>query len=213
MKRLMDIIRRNQKAADFITENKDMLVKVAAAVAVVIAAFLIFAFKSAEEDEVIIDDNAAVAETEISAAKVYVDIGGEVSNPMVAQLDEGSRVEDAIEAAGGLTDNADITDINRAAFVEDGDKIFIPSTVDEDTEALAGERSDTGYTDYYDGKININTADSEELQELNGVGPATAEKIISYREENGRFKSIEDIKNVSGIGDKTFEKFRDKIKV
>ena len=64
-----------------------------------------------------------------------------------------------------------------------------------------------------DGKININTADFEELQELNGVGPATAEKIIGYREENGRFSSIEDIKNVSGIGEKTFEKFKDDIKV
>ena len=208
MKRLLEYIEGNKKIAAFVRENKDMLVKAAAVAIMVIVAFLIFAFKDdGKEEKVMIEDSVAAEETSI--AKVYVDIGGEVKNPMVAELDEGCRVEDAIEAAGGLTENADTTEINRAAFIEDGDKIFIPPLAEAGEYDTDG--SQTPYV-YSDGKVNINTADSEELQELNGVGPATAEKIISYRQENGRFDSIEDIKNVSGIGDKTFEKFKDKIK-
>ena len=76
-----------------------------------------------------------------------------------------------------------------------------------------GEGGGGGTAKSSDGRININTADSTQLQELTGVGPATAEKIIDYRKQNGRFPSIEDIKNVSGIGDKTYEKLKDHIKV
>lgn len=128
---------------------------------------------------------------------------------MVVELEEGSRIQDAIEAAGGLTENADLDGINRAAFVNDGDKILIPSVEEGGFPYEEGAIQDS----YGDGRININTADSGQLQEITGVGPVTAEKIISYREENGRFDSIEDIKNVSGIGDKTFEKMKDEIKV
>ena len=210
MKKLMEFFEDRGKLADFVKANKDMVIKVAVAAVAVIAAFFVFAPGQDEDKDVNaeIETDAAVAASEESVASVYVDIGGEVVNPMVAELDEGCRVQDAIEAAGGLTENADISEINRAAFIEDGDKIFIPSL-----EAAEGDAIEAfGSGGYSDGKVNINTADSAQLQELNGVGPATADKIISYREENGRFKDIEDIKNVSGIGDKTFEKFRDKIK-
>ena len=137
---------------------------------------------------------------------------------MLAELPEGSRVDDAIKAAGGLTDKADLTDINRAAFVEDGEKIYIPALIEMDESSSDVDHSDivsgNGLSaQYSDGKVNINTADSEELQKLTGVGPVTAQKIIDYRKENGRFAAIEDIKNVTGIGDKTFEKFKDDIKV
>ena len=77
----------------------------------------------------------------------------------------------------------------------------------------SGSSSDSSLTGSASGKININTADSTQLQEITGIGPATAQKIIDYRTSNGRFKSIEDIKNVSGIGDKTFEKMKDQITV
>ncbi len=160
----------------------------------------------------------AAAEEE-SAAVIYVDIGGEVNQPSVVELADGSRVTDAIAAAGGLTEKADLTDINRAAFVSDGEKIYIPSQESDPADGVVSADSGGGGNGSgssgrsSDGKININTADSTQLQELNGVGPATAEKIIDYRKQNGRFQSIEDIKNVSGIGDKTYEKLKDHIRV
>ena len=210
MKRLIDFFEERGKLADFVRENRDMVIKVAVAAVAVIVAFFVFAPGQDEDKDVNaeIGSDTALSASEETVGMVYVDIGGEVANPMVAELEEGCRVQDAIEAAGGLTENADISQINRAEFIEDGDKIFIPSLESAEGDDIGSIGSEA----YYDGKININTADSAQLQELNGVGPATAEKIISYREENGRFKDIEDIKNVSGIGDKTFEKFRDKIK-
>jgi len=183
----------NIEVERFINENKDLVIKVAAIAIVIVAAFFVFLAKGdSVEEEIQIENEVLTEETTASALQIYVDIGGAVKNPQVVELPEGSRVEDAIEAAGGLTDKADLTDINRAAFLEDGDRGTVPQG---------------------DGRVNINTADSEQLQELSGVGPATAEKIIEYREENGRFSKIEDIKNVSGIGDKTFEEFKDDIKI
>jgi len=215
MKNILETVKDSRKMEEFIAENKDMLIKVAAAVVLVVAAFFIFVFNEEEEVSVqkgtaqmVIEDN-----DEMQKASIYVDIGGEVVNPMVAELTEGSRVEDAIEAAGGVTDRADLTDINRAAFVEDGEKIFIPTLPELSEGGEDGMAEGQSMPVYSDDRININTADSEELQQLNGVGPATAEKIIDYREENGRFSAIEDIMNVSGIGEKTFEKFHEDIKV
>lgn len=153
---------------------------------------------------------------------IYVDIGGAVKSPMLAELPDGSRVDDAIKAAGGLKKEADMTNINRAEFLVDGQKIFIPSyALDEDGNVIEGSASagpaagtsgaPDGAAGAQNGKVNINTADSAQLQTLNGVGPATAQKIIDYRDSSGRFVTIEDIKNVSGIGDKTFEKLKDSI--
>ena len=198
----------NKKLQSFITENKDIIIKVAAAALLVVVAFFVFVASGQGKEDIVVDDQAAVIETEPSATLIMVDICGEVVNPMVVSLEEGSRVEDAIKAAGGVTDNADLTQINRAAFLVDGDKIIIPSINFEDGSSSDGVSTNS----ISDGKININTAGSEELQNLDGVGPVTAEKIIEYRESNGMFKTIEDIKNVSGIGDKTFEKFKDDIK-
>lgn len=149
--------------------------------------------------------------------KLMVDVGGAVSSPTVAELPQGSRVIDAIEAAGGLTADADIDGLNRAAFVSDGEKIYVPKkgeVLSDSVERNASgsvTSSSQGSFGTSAGKININTADASQLQQLNGVGPATAEKIIRYRTENGRFASAEDLKKVSGIGDKTFEKMKEDI--
>ena len=142
---------------------------------------------------------AAGGKTAEQTAMIYVDISGCVKEPGVYEVQEGTRVFQLIEEAGGLTENADIEGINRAEPLIDGQKIVIYArSGDEAESAGTGERSD--------GRININTADSELLQEIPGVGPVTAEKIIQYREENGRFAAPEEIKNVSGIGEKTYEK-------
>lgn len=215
MNRFLEFLKDTRKMKAFLMENKDMLIKVAAAVVLVVAAFFMFILDGADKPEAKVEEPTAADEAP-ETALIYVDIGGEVVNPMVAELKEGSRVEDAIKAAGGVTEHADLTEINRAAFVEDGEKIYIPPlpvVLEDGTlhgEEITGERSMYAYSD---GRININTADSDALQQLNGVGPATAEKIIDYREANGRFSSIEEIMNVSGIGEKTFEKFKDEIKV
>jgi competence protein ComEA len=164
---------------------------------------------------------------------VFVDIGGAVNNPGVIALPGGSRVVDAISAAGGLCENANVQMINQAAVLTDSDKVYIPT--DEEVEsgeippgagtgaANAGSAAASGTdgnvapvaasgTDAQ-GKININTADADTLQQLNGVGPSTAQKIIDYRTSVGAFHAIEDIMNVSGIGQKTFEKLKPNITV
>ncbi|MDR0886818.1 MAG: helix-hairpin-helix domain-containing protein [Clostridiales Family XIII bacterium] len=155
---------------------------------------------------------------------IYVDVCGAVSNPSVVKIKAGSRVEDAINAAGGTTEHASIKTLNRAKVVADGDKIYV-MTLDEEknmtpseyyAEAQAGilQSSDLSESQGDNSTlININTADSLTLQNINGVGPSTADKIITYRESNGLFNTIEDLKKVSGIGEKTFEKLKDSITV
>lgn len=139
-------------------------------------------------------------------AKIVVDISGAVKNPGVIFLDEGSRIYEAIEKAGGLADGADLTYINQAEIISDGEKIHVPKrNIDED-----GREAEYTELPLNNDKININTADLVKLQEINGVGPSTAEKIINYRQKE-HFRKIEDIKNVDGIGEKTFEKLKDHI--
>ena len=152
------------------------------------------AAETREEKSDAASSDAAVNESGV----VVVDIGGQVVAPQVLELPARSRISDAIEAAGGLTKKADLTSINRAQILTDGEKIYIPAK---------GENPAAGT-----GRININTADSTQLQEITGVGPATAEKIIAYRQKTP-FKKIEDLMNVSGIGEKTFQKMKEQVTI
>jgi competence protein ComEA len=173
-------------------------------------------------EEIPADSNAEVVAI---PATVYVDVAGAVKNPGVVTMDSGSRVFQAIEAAGGELKNADTRALNLAAPVNDGDHLYIPTkaevtsgeypvagnaTTGNGTTAGGGAATTPGGAQA-DGKININTADSTALQQLNGVGPSTAQKIIDYRTANGNFSDIDALKNVSGIGEKTFEKLKDYI--
>ena len=215
MKKLMELLGDRREISRLLREHKEVLKKAGIVVLVIVLGLVVSIFKNGGQEEANAQAEEATVSTEETAAMIYVDVGGEVKNPSVVELTDGSRVTDAITAAGGLTEQADLTDINRAAFVSDGEKIYIPSQVSEleDDGLSVGEGGGGGTAKSSDGRININTADSTQLQELTGVGPATAEKIIDYRKQNGRFQSIEDIKNVSGIGDKTYEKLKDHIKV
>lgn len=139
---------------------------------------------------------------------LYVDLKGAVVKPGVYKLDDGKRVLDAIQLAGGLQTDADQTKINLAARLTDEMVIYIP-TIGE--VLMDGNGVPTNEVD--DGKININTATSGELESLSGIGAAKAASIITYREQNGPFKEINDLINVSGIGSKSFEQLKDKIKV
>ncbi len=138
-------------------------------------------------------------------AEIYVDISGEIVHPGVYKVSEGDRVFQVIEMAGGLTLDADTTNINQAETVYDGEKIIVPK-VGEETEYVSSSSSGLE-----NGKVNINKADLAALETLPGIGISKAQKIIDYRNTNGKFKKTSDIKNVSGIGDATFESLKDLI--
>ena len=140
---------------------------------------------------------------------IYVHVAGAVNTPGVYELPTGSRVYAAIDAAGGLSDSADDSDINQAAILSDGEKLYI-YTVDEAKAKLEIENEKAKEDD---GLVNINTATVSELCNLPGIGEAKAKQIVAYREANGDFSSIEDIKNVSGIGDGIFNQINSLIKI
>jgi len=146
-------------------------------------------------------------------AKIKIYITGEVVSPGVYELEENSRVEDAIHAAGGLTEKAVLTNVNLAYVLEDAAKIYIPnSNDDEDTGIISSEISSSTPSNKNQ-KININKANAQDLESVPGIGPSTAEKIVTYRNENGKFSSIDDLKNVTGIGEKKFESIKDYISI
>ena len=164
-----------------------------------------------EEDDSYIAENFIEIENETNINKsednIIIHIAGCVENEGVYEIKKDSRISDAIDIAGGLTSDANIKSINLAQKLNDGQKIYIPN-INEDIEEYTGD--DTNLFEYNE-LININTATQTQLETLPGIGPSTADKIIQYRKENGNFKNIEDIKNVSGIGDSKYENIKDKI--
>jgi len=157
--------------------------------------------------------------------KIYIYVTGEVNVPGVVILDEGSRIVDAINAAGGTTANANISKVNLVYILEDGMKVNIPNNIElkdsSSFEYITINSGDEVKDDYYkdnssvdkevrnkDEIVNINTATQTELETLPGIGPSLALKIINYRKENGKFSSIDEIKNVSGIGEAKFENIK-----
>lgn len=180
------------------------------------------------------DDGKAKSQTE----KVLVDVKGEINTPGVYELTSNNTVIDAINKAGGLTKNSDTSNINLSKKLENEMVIIVYSKseiqkmeepkiecppcndacIKEDDEKAKLDNSENGETSseensQINGKININTATSEQLQTLDGIGESKAKAIIDYREKNGNFKTIEDLKNVSGIGDSVYEKIKNNITV
>ena len=170
-----------------------------------------------EENYSSTEENNDIEEAE-GGAEIVIYITGAVKNKGVYGLEEGSRITDAIDKAGGLTEEADIDTINLAYLLEDGMKIKIPTKKETEqnksnTEITTKESGIEEAKTNNNKKININTATQEELDSLDGIGASTANKIIEYRNENGKFKTIEDIKNVSGIGESKFKNIKDHITV
>lgn len=173
----------------------------------------------------------AVSDKEMQQAMIYVDVCGAVANPGVFQLAAGSRVFQAIEAAGGYLPEAALTCVNRAGVLTDGQQLYIltqeemerqgrdpvemAGASDGQMNGSAGTGQNTGMTAQVqqDNRININTADEAQLTTLTGIGATRAQAIIAYREENGPFAAIEDIMNVQGIKEGTFAKIKDEIVV
>lgn len=159
-------------------------------------------------DDLFEADNRLDTEDLSNTIKVY--ITGQVRCPGVIEIEEGSRLIDAIELAGGMLDEADRDRINLALKVQDEGMYRIPKIGEEIEE---GSTQEIATMPGNQAKVNINRASAEELQTLHGIGPAKAKAIIEYREDQGLFKDIEDIKKVSGIGEKTFEQIQDSITV
>lgn len=173
----------------------------------------------------------AVSDKEMQQAMIYVDVCGAVANPGVFQLAAGSRVFQAIEAAGGYLPEAALTCVNRAGVLTDGQQLYILTQEEMERQELdpaemsgasdgqmngsAGTGQNTGMTAQVqqDNRININIADEAQLTTLTGIGATRAQAIIAYREENGPFAAIEDIMNVQGIKEGTFAKIKDEIVV
>ena len=214
---------KSKKIKDFL--NTDNIIKLfrdhkelikTAALPVVIGIAVLFFWFHGYDEEPQLKSNAEGTSSEssqysekpddsVQEEDIYVDIDGAIKNPGVYKVSEGTRLFQVIELAGGLKENASTESLNRAETLYDGQKITIYST---DTQNYEESPNDTK-----NGRVNINTADSITLQTIPGIGPSKAERIIDYRNTEGKFKKIEDIKNVTGIGDATFENIKDYITV
>ncbi|MEG1311279.1 MAG: helix-hairpin-helix domain-containing protein [Romboutsia sp.] len=151
---------------------------------------------------------------EVKEKIITIHISGEVNSPGVVSIEYDKRLFDAVEKLGGLTENADFNKINLAMKIEDEKHYIIPKigeklelyNISEENNILNSENENSN-------KININIATIQELESLPGIGEATANKIVNYRKESGEFKSIEEIKNVNGIGDKKYDSLKDSITI
>ncbi len=209
------------KGGFFIDNKKNLIIKII--IIIIILSFIIynfFIFKNDSEEfnnlESIVNNSLENIEKQEIINKIKVYVTGEVNYPGVLELSENSRIEDAINLAGGLTAKANIQNVNLAFILEDGQKLYIPSIYDNEiTEYITTENGNNIIENPREAsnnsKININKANIEELKQLPGVGDSLAERILNYRKENGNFKSIDDLKNVSGIGKKKFESLKDYI--
>ncbi|BCS81292.1 helix-hairpin-helix domain-containing protein [Anaerocellum diazotrophicum] len=170
------------------------------------------------DNDIMNNEGGKTAETNIqdSQQKYVVYVCGNVKNPGVYELLPGSRINDALILAGGALPGSDLNSINLAEKISDGQKIYIPKMSEIQSKSMlppssSGTKQET--ISAGEGKININTATKEELKTLDRIGDKLAERIIEYRQKHGPFKSIEEIKNVNGIGEKIFESIKDSITV
>ena len=199
--------------------NKIKIILTICVIIIIIIASIIITknnnFKNIEYNEIIeVSETSNNIVEEIEIIKIH--ILGEVKYNGIIELNEGARIDDAIKMAGGLTENADISKVNLAYELLDGQKLYIPSINDEKLENYVTEEIEEGIIENIENKnekININTATQTEMETLPGIGPSIAYKIIQYREQNGKFNSIEELKKVSGIGDNKYKQIEDFVEI
>ena len=175
------------------------------AIAAVLIALSLFVVASGKSEEVVIE---AIAPTQMIAPALIIDVTGEVVSPGVYELPAGSRVIDAIKAAGGARPKAALSDLNLARIIKDGEQIYVDPIYKAGVSIRAGSKAAVPR-----GPININRASASELDSLDGIGPVIAKRIIAYRTTNGAFLAVEDLLKVSGIGDAKLAQFKEKIRV
>lgn len=208
-----------------LTRTQQYLLLGLAAVLIILASFVYWRQLAPASQAVVIEPppgtdlsgagSAAVLsdETESEPTEIVVHVAGAVIKSGVYHVPEGSRVVDAITAAGGASAEADLDAINLAQPLIDGQKVWVPEVGEQSATGKGGSDSGVGVIGGDVGKININSASLAELQTLNGIGPSLAQRIIDYRTNSGPFRQVEDIKNVSGIGEKRFLQLKDYITV
>ena len=229
-----------EKVLEFGRKYKYLILSGVVILMMIIAGVMVYLFGDKKEEVVedVIKEEVAVVEPKNEVLKeekeesITIDIKGEVKTPGVYELPLNSRVIDAINISGGLTNKADTSDINLSKILKDENVIIISNkysnqttkytkketsvvnnaSTSKDNVVSSNNSSDTN-TNKTNDKVSINTATKEQLMNLNGIGESKANDIIAYRNQNGLFKSIEDIKKVSGIGDKLFDKIKDHITI
>ena len=173
-----------------------------AGVLIALSLFVVFSGKS----EVVVAE--PIAPTQMVAPALVIDVTGEVVSPGVYELPAGSRVIDAIRAAGGAKAKAALSELNLARVIKDGEQIYVDLIYTAGSRARAGSKASVPR-----GPININRATASDLDSLDGIGPVIAKRIIAFRTANGPFTAVEDLLKVSGIGDAKFAQFKEKIRV
>lgn len=211
-----NVVCKLKDALESIIGDKKALIKIFSIVLILLIA-VILRIHDENKADITIESTDTAEELEYSeesgnvgTAVIFVDIGGAVENPGVYQVSKDTRLFEVIDMAGGLTEDADTDHVNRASFVEDGQKIIIPEQGSDYPDGLASTPPASSADST--GLININTASVDDLKTLNGIGDVMAERIIEYRSSNA-FKSKEDIMSVDGIGSKIYEKIKDHITV
>jgi len=205
----MDILNKKQKI---------IIIIIAALMLLFIGFYIINKANNSEYIELETIENEVeentISNEETVEQEIIIHVTGAVKNQGIIKTNKGARIADAIDAAGGTTNEADLSKINLAYEVEDGEKIYVPNINDEINAETVTQEAGENVLESNSAKsikVNINSATQTELETLSGIGPSTALKIINYREENGEFNKIEDIKNVPGIGDVKFENLKDSI--
>jgi competence protein ComEA len=175
------------------------------AIASVLIALSLFVVFSGKSEEVVAE---TIVPTQMFAPALVIDITGEVVSPGVYELPAGSRVIDAIKAAGGARPKAALSELNLARVIKDGEQIYVDPIYTAGTRARIGSKAAVPR-----GPVNINRATTSQLDSLDGIGPVIAKRIIAYRTTNGPFTAVEDLLKVSGIGDAKFAQIKEKIRV
>lgn len=178
------------------------------------------------QDSQVIQENQSKTEAESPSSQnqIYIHIIGEVNNQGIIILEKGQRIVDAIEKAGGITKKADLSKVNLAYVLSDGQKVRIPSVDDKENveyvtqnsgnnTLIEGGNQGASNISLGGGKVNINTATQTELETLTGIGPSLAARIIEYRGQNGKFKKVEELRNVKGIGQSKYDGVKEEVVV
>lgn len=209
-KEVLDFEEIIQKIKDYLKEKKN---RQKAILFILLIAIIFIAKDKLFNKEIVLENNEEVeqipnayGETINNSDSIFIDISGEVNVPGVYEVKIGTRLYEVIELAGGLTEYANVDSLNRAETVLDGQKIIVSKKGEESSESYLSQNSGI-----VNGKVSINNGSLEDLLSLPGIGNTKAQRIIEYRNSNGKFKDISEIKNVSGIGDATFESIKDLI--
>ena len=206
---------------EFLNKKQKIIIAVVAIIAIIFIGYCIInkagklEYVDLETEETYEEEENKIEETK-KEEYIIVHITGAVQKQGIVEVKKDARISDVIKKAGGITEEADLTKINLAYAVKDGQKIYVPNINDKKDVEYITEKPGEAVIEEEKGKkekVNINTATQTELETISGIGPSTALKIINYRTENGKFKKIEDITNVPGIGEAKFKSIKDSITI